>query len=147
MIVYVVVSGEYSDKGIRAVFVDKDKAVSYCAARNDVGYDGGLWDDYRIEEYDTQDASLDSGIEYGYMYHYEYNDTVKRESLSYRIHSKSFLERNDNIQSRCVAYYGYGSTKNLIYETYCWLKTEDKSLALKICRDKLAVLKTQKEGI
>lgn len=32
MKIYVVVSSEYSDKGISAVFVDKEKAISYCAA-------------------------------------------------------------------------------------------------------------------
>lgn len=52
MKIYVVTSGEYSDYHIDAVFLDKQKALQYCAAN-------GICEDVSIEEWETHDDKID----------------------------------------------------------------------------------------
>lgn len=51
MIIYVVTSGSYSDYGIDAVFLNKDKAEAYKAHQEELG------NDCSIEEYESMDES------------------------------------------------------------------------------------------
>lgn len=143
MNVYVVVSGEYSDKTVSAVFLDEEKAMAYCAANNDAKFGTDTYGNYRIWEYNTKDNDINSNIEYGYMYCYRYDDSTKREEINSYIRSKIFFKNNAHSQYYQRELYNYGLTT--CYKIYCWLKTEDDKLALKICRDKLAMLKAQKE--
>lgn len=41
-------SGDYSDYGIDAVFIDKESAEIFCATKNTIR---NLWSDYKVEEY------------------------------------------------------------------------------------------------
>ena len=52
MKVYVVTSGEYSDYHIDAVFLDRKKALQYCAAN-------GICEDVSVEEWETADETID----------------------------------------------------------------------------------------
>ena len=52
MTLYIVTSGEYSDYHIDAVFLDKQKALQYCAAN-------GICEDVSIEEWETYDDKID----------------------------------------------------------------------------------------
>lgn len=54
MKVYIVTYGSYSDYGIDAVFLDREKAAFYCDVHNK-----GHYDEHRIEEWDTKDDSID----------------------------------------------------------------------------------------
>ena len=51
MTFYIVTSGQYSDYHIDAVFIDKQKALQYCAAN-------GICDDVCIEEWETHDEKI-----------------------------------------------------------------------------------------
>ena len=57
MKIYVVVCGEYSDYGIYGVYLTEEKAKMVCAINND-----DHWDDYRIEEYETEDDAISGSV-------------------------------------------------------------------------------------
>ena len=76
MKVYVITSGEYSDYGIEAVCLDKDKAEQICATINDGLIRAKLYGDTAsIEEYDTDEYEIDSDLAIGNLYvlHAKYN--------------------------------------------------------------------------
>lgn len=52
MKVYIVTSGTYSDYHIDGVFIDRKMAEVFCAVHHDAD---DMFDDIRIEEYDTDD--------------------------------------------------------------------------------------------
>lgn len=52
MTVYIVTSGEYSDYHIDAVFLDRKKALQYCAAT-------GIYEDVSVEKWETADESIE----------------------------------------------------------------------------------------
>lgn len=54
MKIYVVTEGQYSDYGIRAVFLSREKAAAYIKANE------GKYDDYFIEEYETSDDEIET---------------------------------------------------------------------------------------
>lgn len=54
MIVYIVTEGRYSDYGIRAVFLSREKAAAYIKANE------GKYDDYFIEELETSDDEIET---------------------------------------------------------------------------------------
>lgn len=145
MKIYVVVSGVYSDYGIDDVFIDKEKAMAYCAARNDREYRTNFDSNYRIEEYDTSNNDIQSSVETGYVYSYLYYANIKEyEILQCAIRSKQFYDERcvDNWYRRNI-----DGNECLLYEVFCFLKEENEELALKICRDKLAMLKAKTEGV
>lgn len=57
MKVYIVVYGEYSDKGICGVYLSEEKAKMACAVNNK-----NHWDDCRIEEYETEDDDISGSV-------------------------------------------------------------------------------------
>ena len=52
MKLYVVTSGEYSDYHIDAIFLDRQKALQYCAAK-------GICEDVSVEKWETADESIE----------------------------------------------------------------------------------------
>ena len=54
MKVYIVTEGQYSDYGVRAVFLSREKAAAYIKANE------GKYDDYFIEEYETFDDEIET---------------------------------------------------------------------------------------
>lgn len=54
MTVCIVTEGQYSDYGIRAVFLSREKAAAYIKANE------GKYDDYYIEEYETSDDEIET---------------------------------------------------------------------------------------
>lgn len=52
MKIYVVTSGEYSDYHIDAIFLDRQKALQYCAAK-------GICEDVSVEKWETADESIE----------------------------------------------------------------------------------------
>lgn len=57
MKIYIVVRGEYSDKSIFGVYLSEEKAKMACAINNE-----NHWDDYRIEEYETEDDAISGSV-------------------------------------------------------------------------------------
>lgn len=145
MKIYIVVSGEYSDMGISAVFLDKEKAMNYCAAQNDAKYETYYFGNYRIWELDTKDDDINGNIEYGYLYCLTYDDSDKRDEIDVGIRSKQFYEKNCKDEFFDEKSDVYGTVTK--YKVYCWLKAEDKLLASRICQDKLAALKALRKGL
>lgn len=69
MTVYVVTTGEYSDYCICRVFTDENAAKVYCAVNNDKEN----YDEYVIEEYETDDLDVDETLEVTYKYEFYAN--------------------------------------------------------------------------
>lgn len=58
MKVYIVTEGQYSDYGVRAVFLSREKAAAYIKANE------GKYDDYFIEEYETFDDEIETAQDF-----------------------------------------------------------------------------------
>ena len=71
MKVYVITSGEYSDYGIRAVALSREKAELICAMLNSTERDYG--DVATIEEYDTDEIQCDANEDVGLCYEAAFN--------------------------------------------------------------------------
>lgn len=55
MKVYLVTSGTYSDYGVEAIFLDRQNAEAYCAARDT---HSNCYDLHSIEEWDNSDGNI-----------------------------------------------------------------------------------------
>ena len=128
MKIYVVTSGEYSDYGIDAVFVDEEKARKYCAERNSESD----WCDCDIETYDTDDVKVDDSIDYEYrhIFRYRLNELLYECGEYVRWGGKSYVEKEIN----CI-------------KIVVILHDRNETQALKIASDMLAKYKAQQEGI
>lgn len=126
MKVYVVTSGEYSDYGINAVFIDEEQAKLYCAT-----YER----DYpTIEEFDTDDHKIKSDNVVKRLWEvdmYE-NGTPIRCRYSYTFKSVNNIS---HIPSRHDFYKGY-------YQIAITLDNDiPREKAFKIIHDKIATWK------
>lgn len=138
--VYIVVSGEYSDYSIEAVFDDLKSAEVYCALHNEETYD-----DYRIEEYPlNKDAYLQGTIEYGYAYEpYSINHCTNIKCLEETIMTKQTFEKH------VEEYLGYSWARPTGREKVpiTWMSERNPEKALKILQDIIAFNKALSEEI
>ena len=118
MKVYIVTSGCDSDYCIDAVFLSRQKAMLYCAARHD--------HDLNIEECDTNDESIESNEKCGYVYHWVHT--------TYRWSTHSGCYRFDIMTK---SQYDKLSDK----DTSVWLDSPDEEKAKKILHDRAAQAK------
>lgn len=137
--VYIVVSGEYSDYGIDAVFDNLKSAEMFCALHNDDSYD-----DYRIEEYTVNRYAYQGAIEYGYAYELHnpnyYSDIDELEETIMTKH---------NFQKRVEEYLGYSWARPTGREKVpiTWMSEKNPEKALKIIQDIIAYNKALSEEI
>lgn len=102
--VYLVSSGSYDDYCVNAVFLDKAKAMQYCADRNRVKYSKPWHDEMRIEERELFDdkVNLKAEDKNGYILSYRHRkpDSVWDVSIG----SESDVELADK-KERPYAHY------------------------------------------
>lgn len=102
--VYLVSSGSYDDYGVDAVFLDKAKAMQYCADRNRAKYSKPWHDEMRIEERELFDdkVNLKAEDKNGYILSYRHRkpDSVWDVSIG----SESDVELADK-EERPYAHY------------------------------------------
>ena len=127
MIVYVVTKGEYSDYGICAVTLDKDKADELCHRFSD------SWGDAYIETYDTDDYDSDKGRFYQVK-------IGKRSLLKVREIGVVGLDERNRV---------FTDTDRRTHTKYYFVnvKTKDEEHAKKIGSDLVAKYKAQEQGI
>lgn len=135
MKIYIVTSGEYSDYGINAVFLDKHEAELYCATHNKKK----RWCDCVIEEYETKDGKIKTDREVVYVYKAYPNDysfiQIKEPVLMFRDEAEKEEPYLD------LGLYSRWTSFPVI------LTKPNKKKALKIAQDKLAELKAKEQGI
>lgn len=137
--VYIVVSGEYSDYGINAVFDNLKSAEMYCALHND-----GPYDDYRIETYSVNRDAYQGTIEHGYAYEpFDLNSCPNTYWLEETIMTKQ------NFQKRVKEYLGYSWARPTGREKVpiTWMSEKNPEKALKIIQDIIAYNKALLEEI
>lgn len=83
--VYVVTSGKYSDYGIEAVFLDKEKAEQYVEIANVGEYDP--YDESRIEEYESDQDFVGQTT---WMFYMDRDGNTKRTPRVYGEMVKTF---------------------------------------------------------
>lgn len=126
MTIYLVTSGEYSEYGVDAVFLDKEKAMLYCAMHN-----FNRSDNCAIEEYDTYDDNINAdGKKTAYLY-YLYFGAFDRWYV--KLTYITFL-RPSHISED-------------LKEAWVYLQQEDEDKAIKIAQDMAAEAKARKEGL
>ena len=127
MTIYLVTSGEYSDYGVDAVFLDEEKAMLYCAARN-VKETG---DPCSIEEYDTRDDDINAdGKKIAY-----------RHYLRFGVFDKWY------VKSVYIAFSRPSHISEDLQDAWVYLPQEDDDLAIKIAQDMAAEARARKEGL
>ena len=126
MTIYVVTSGEYSEYGVDAVFLDKEKAMLYCAAHNVKETDDPCW----IEEYDTYDDDINAdGPKIAYRHYLTFGRFDKWYVRSVYITFSKPSHISEDLQ-----------------DAWVYLPQEDGDLAIKIAQDMAAEAKARKEG-
>lgn len=139
MKVYVITSGEYSDYGIEAVCLDKDKAEQICATINEGLIRAKLYGDTAsIEEYDTDDIVCDSAEDVVLCYTAEFS----YKTLECLYWSEPFYSFPRNkIKKR----HGRNGFEIHITATFSKDVTQDK--VRKIMKDRVAKWKAEREGL
>ena len=139
MNVYVVTSGEYSDYHIESVFIDKQQAELYCAARdsNREKYD----DDFcSIEEFETDGARLEGEVYYGILFYARLFDSgicLYSADQMYSVTPVMTKIKKDNSD------YSY----KIITGTIPTNKVYDKDQRRKIVEDYLAKMQAEQLGL
>lgn len=126
MKVYVVTTGEYSDYGIDAVFLEEKKAMLYCAVRNIKSPDS-----FKIEEYETLDDNI--------------NTDGQKAAYGYHIVSGSF--HTWYVRSKFITFLKPSHMNEKATEAYVYLTQNDEDKAIKIAEDMAAEAKARKEGL
>lgn len=127
MIVYVITKGEYSDYGIYAVTLEKEKAEKLKKLYSD------KWDDAMIETYDTDDYYVEKGRFYEVI-------LGKRVGIRVReIRPVCVYDRNEVRTMRNF------KTKEREYVVY--VKAKDEEKAKKIGADLVAKYKAEEQEI
>ena len=146
MLVYIVMAGEYSDRGVDAVFTDEKlaKAHLYIAQKKDPD------EIYDIEVYETADdnvAFLKKDVEDAMdAIKFGYNFTLKVTDGS--VDYKPSYEYMGNWYGQCLE--GRISYNGVYFSMFVIAKNpseEEYERCLKIARDKLAKAKAEKEGL
>lgn len=127
MKIYVVTTGEYSEYRIDSVFLDKHKAEIYCAKNN------VRRDDYRIEEYESDDDEIEGEIDIAWKYEIREGD---RNAWGTIVH----------YSYRCLNEVTESNYRSELTATV-YLRAENDEKALKIARDMFAQYKAEKEGL
>lgn len=149
MRIYLVWSGEYSDKRVECVTTDREKAEKYAALMNNrllaEEQEGYCWsDDYYVAEHDTDSfpdisSTLDfaekNDMVYGWEFTSSYNPYGKNRT---EILDRCYFEKKE----RNVVTKGHGKDS---YVAHILADTED--LAWKIGRDIIAKHRAMIEGI
>ncbi len=137
--VYIVVSGEYSDYGIDAVFDNLKSAEMYCALHNDDAYD-----DCRIEEYQVNGDTYQGTMEYGYAY--ELHGSTRRPNIN---GLEETIMTKQNFEKRVKEYLGYSWARPTGREKVpiTWMSERNPEKALKIIQDIIAYNKALSEEI
>ena len=134
MKVYVITSGEYSDYGICAVEIDRNRAECICATLNkDVFYEK-----CEIEEYDTDDIQCDSNKKVMECYVAEFNYCTLDEV--YMASPFISFERNE------IKMFNQ-NWKRHIRITATFAKGTPMEKARKIMKDRVAKWKAEREGL
>jgi hypothetical protein len=68
--VYIITAGEYSDYGIKTVFLDPKEAQAYCDAHNNLRESS--YDKFGVEEWDVNTASYIVGVHEITIWHAQY---------------------------------------------------------------------------
>ena len=127
MIVYVITRGEYSDYGIFAVALEKEKAEELRELYSD------KWDEAMIETYDTDDYY----VEKGRFYRVEIG---KRSAIRVRETGIICIEDRNKVS--------FGRNWHTKTEEYSvFVKAKDEEQAKKIGADLVAKYKAQQQGI
>lgn len=134
MIVYVVFKGEYSDKHIVGVAIDKEKAdvLKKIYSRS--------WDEAYIEEYDT-DAPI---IEYKPIWEVRFN-TVTGAVLCAEVSNANPTEEYEDSIEEEINFHHYANAETKIESIYVYADDEEK--AIKIAIDRRAEYLAKKEGV
>lgn len=127
MTIYLVTSGEYSEYGVDAVFLDKEKAMLYCAAHNVKETDDPCW----IEEYDTYDDDINA-------------DGPK---IAYRHHLTCGRYYKWYVQSVYITFSKSSHISEDLQDAWVYLPQEDGDLAIKIAQDMAAKVRARREGL
>lgn len=128
MKVYVVTTGEYSDYGIDKVFTNRKEAMLYCANRNRKD----AYDEYRIEEYDTAHANIETDEKTVFVYIFLIG------------HADRYYYR---WYHRCIPMYESDVPKDNDRYIYVTLPKFNRKKAEKIMYDRLAELNAREQGI
>lgn len=130
MTIYLVASGEYSEYGVDAVFLNKEKAMLYCAAHNGKETDDP-YDICWIEEYDTHDDDINA----------DGKKTACRHYLRFGVFDKWY------VKSVYIAFSRPSHISEDLHDAWVYLPQEDDDLAIKIAQDMAAEAKARKEGL
>ena len=111
MKVYIVETGEYSDRHIVAVFETEEKARVYCAIHNKPG-DSAYFDEYFYNEWDTNDENINGDTEVGLAFPIWVLDAYEAKP-----------ERGE--------YHGFVTTRNNVDGRYIFVPNLNQKLAFK----------------
>lgn len=136
MKVYVITSGEYSDYGIRAVALSREKAELICAMLNSTERYYG--DVATIEEYDTDGIQCDVNEDVGLCYEAWFN----YKTLKNIYWGEPFYSFARNEIKRGISGHGYE-----IQIAATFPKDMPKEKARKIMKDRVAKWKAEREGL
>ena len=137
MKIYVVTSGGYSDYGIDAVFVNKEKAKLYCKVHKDSC----------IEEYDTNDDNINNN---SILYHYNVTYIPKCNYFSVQSEAVEAYPKLDlsEVYKHRPERVSRKTTSNEQFTLSWYDKNEyDIDTAKKIFFDKLTQHRAEEEGI
>ena len=142
--VYVICVGEYSDRDIYGVTLDREKAYRWVKRFNA----DNKWQGAEVEEHELDDFCDDRFVYYvKVMENGEtetYTDDYKEDSESNYCHINEVMETYDHVwETRDGHYRSVGK----VYGHCVYVKAEDKEHALKTAHDLIAKHKAEKAGI
>lgn len=128
MKVYIVTSGEYSDYGIDAVFLDKKEAELYIATHQKMDGYVWSWEEYNdILEFDTEDGKINAGD--NRVGHFYWHDGYSiRHAVVFEVDAPR-------------------KAAKLKEKVSIWLPEENEAKAEKILHDRIAEMKAREAGI
>ena len=127
MIVYVITKGEYSDYGIEAVALEKEKAEELKILYSD------SWGEAMIETYDTDDYYVENGRFY-------IVEIGKKSAIN--VQEVGVISMNDRNEVKLITDWRTKKEKYVVY-----VKANDEEHAKKIASDLVAKYKAQEQGI
>lgn len=127
MIVYVITKGEYSDYGIVAVTLEKEKAEELKILYSD------SWGEAMIETYDTDDYYVENGRFY-------IVEIGKKSAIN--VQEVGVISMDDRNEVKLITDWRTKKEKYVVY-----VKANDEEHAKKIGADLVAKYKAQEQGI
>lgn len=127
MIVYVITKGEYSDYGIVAVTLEKEKAEELKILYSD------SWGEAMIETYDTDDYYVENGRFY-------IVEIGKKSAIN--VQEVGVISMDDRNEVKLITDWRTKKEKYVVY-----VKANDEEHAKKIASDLVAKYKAQEQGI